>query len=254
MYCAGLYEESHGIVANYMYDPITNQTFNLRSKETFWWDGGEPLWVTVQRSNLKSGVYFWPGSESKVRGLYPNKYFAYNKSVKFEDRVDTVVEWLSNDIDLAMLYFHEPDSTGHQYGPNSPEVIAKVEEMDTLLGYIVSKIDNASLWDSVNVLVTSDHGMTEVSTNKLIDLLDYVDKSDITHAPSYGPVANIKVKDGKLEDTMRRLSNVSHLTVYRREDVPSYWHYSNNPRILDIVAVADEHWSIAVVTNFLLKL
>ena len=52
---AGLYEESHGIVANHMYDPTRNATFGMASKESFWWDGGEPVWVTVEKHGKSSG-------------------------------------------------------------------------------------------------------------------------------------------------------------------------------------------------------
>ncbi|WAQ96882.1 ENPP4-like protein [Mya arenaria] len=243
----GLFEESHGIIANSMYDPVTQKHFTMSSKESFWWDGGEPLWATVQRSDLRSAVYYWPGSEAEIRGLRPNIYFPYNESVNFYSRVDTVVQWLANDsynIDFAMLYFHEPDHTGHMYGPDSTEVLTKVEEMDAILGYIVESFTNASLWANVNVLVTSDHGMTEISHDKTIDLLAYVDNAAMEQVPSMGPVANIRVADGMLEEVIANLSSAPHLKVYRREEVPEFWYYKNNERILDIVAVADEHWSI----------
>ena len=52
---AGLYEESHGIVANHMYDPTRDATFGMASKESFWWDGGEPVWVTAEKHGKSSG-------------------------------------------------------------------------------------------------------------------------------------------------------------------------------------------------------
>ena len=52
---AGLYEESHGIVANHMYDPTRNATFGMASKESFWWDGGEPVWVTAEKQDKSTG-------------------------------------------------------------------------------------------------------------------------------------------------------------------------------------------------------
>ena len=118
----GMYEESHGIIANKMYDPIFDETFSMATKDTKWWDAGHPLWVMVQRHGLRSGVYYWPGSESEIRGRRPNIFMPYNQSVPFRPRVDTVTDWLSDnsyDIDLAMLYFHEPDYTGYMYGPSS---------------------------------------------------------------------------------------------------------------------------------------
>ena len=51
----GLYPESHGIVANAMYDPVRNATFRKWSTETFWWEGGEPIWITAEKQNRKTG-------------------------------------------------------------------------------------------------------------------------------------------------------------------------------------------------------
>lgn len=244
----GLYEESHGIISNAMYDPITGQRFNMGSKETFWWDGGEPLWVTVEKAGLKSATYYWPGSESVIRGHRPTEYRKYNESVEFNVRVDTVVDWLTDpekDISFAMLYFHEPDLTGHVYGPDSEEVLAKVRAMDEVLGYIVSSFDSARLWESVNLIVTSDHGMTQIDSSNLIDLLHYVSNDVLIQVPpSMGSTANIMVAAGKVDEVLRNLSRAEHMDVYRRQDVPERFHYSNNPRILDIVAIADEHWTI----------
>ena len=45
----------------------------------------------------------------------------------YEDRVATAVDWLHvQDMDLVALYFDEPDTSGHQYGPFSPQVADKV--------------------------------------------------------------------------------------------------------------------------------
>lgn len=43
----GLYEETHGIVGNYMFDPALNDTFYLNNTNPLWWDNGfnTPIWV-----------------------------------------------------------------------------------------------------------------------------------------------------------------------------------------------------------------
>jgi hypothetical protein len=51
------------------------------------------------------------------------KYLSYNKSMPYEARVDTLIQWMQNDsLRLTTLYFEEPDLTGHSYGPDSPQV------------------------------------------------------------------------------------------------------------------------------------
>lgn len=245
----GLYEESHGIISNAMYDPVFNETFNMGSKESKWWDGGHPLWNLVQRHGLKSGVYYWPGSESEIRGLRPNIWRPYNETVPFRPRVDTVIGWLTdstNVIDFAMLYFHEPDATGHQYGPNSQQVLDKVSEMDGILGYIFEKFNESNLWDTVNLIVTSDHGMAEIDPrNKSIDLSEHIDISAIAIMPDQGPITHILPVSGREDELYNNMSSLPHMRVFKKEDIPDDWHYKHNRRILPILGVADEGWLIS---------
>ena len=249
----GLYEESHGIIANKMYDPVFNETFTMSTKDTKWWDAGHPLWNMVQRHGLRSGVYYWPGSEARVRGLLPNIYRAYNQSVPFKPRVDTVMDWLSNkahNIDLAMLYFHEPDYTGHQFGPNSNQVLDKVKYMDGILGYIIQKLNESNLLETVNLLITSDHGMTDIDPrNRHIDLSEHIDVSAIDLMPDDGPITHIQAVAGREDELYQNLTRLPHMRVFKKEDIPDEWHYRNNRRILPILGVADEGWMIFKV-NF----
>ena len=54
----GNYEESHGIVANSMYDPVFNATFHMSTVEERWWNGAEPIWVTAKKAGRKVGMRF----------------------------------------------------------------------------------------------------------------------------------------------------------------------------------------------------
>ena len=144
----GLYEESHGIVANKFYDPNMHKQFDYHSKtvqESVWW-GGEPIWVTSELQGKHSGVFFWVGSEAEIKHVRPTQWRKYNQSVPWKKRVDTVVSWLANkptdedknlyNISLALLYFSQPDHYGHIYGPESEEVTKMIEKCDNITGII----------------------------------------------------------------------------------------------------------------------
>ncbi|XP_064629010.1 ectonucleotide pyrophosphatase/phosphodiesterase family member 5-like isoform X2 [Lineus longissimus] len=67
----GLWEESHGIVDNDMYDPKFNRTFTKARvsdmKDSFWWDNGAiPIWIANEQEDEKrrSGTIYWAGSQS----------------------------------------------------------------------------------------------------------------------------------------------------------------------------------------------
>ncbi|PVD29810.1 hypothetical protein C0Q70_09067 [Pomacea canaliculata] len=226
----GLYEESHGIVANRMYDPDHNASFTMSSTESFWWEGGEPVWVTADKQNKKTGVYFWPGSEAEIRGRRPQKWFKYNESVPFNERVATAIGWFTEDnMDFVAMYFNEP-----------------VREMDQLLGNILDTIDSKGLRDTVNVIVTSDHGMTRVdSQNKVSDRhMEVVDSSMIQRVVDSGVITAIIPAEGQEQEVVDRLNNQSHVTVYQKEKMPDHFHYKNNPRITPIIVMADEGWQL----------
>ena len=225
-----------------MYDPEFKEFFSMRTIEDKWWSGGEPIWITAKRQSKRSATFFWPGSEAKIGGLRPDFYMKYNTSYPYRERIDTVVNWFTNDnINIATLYFNEPDSTGHSYGPNSQQVLDKVEEMDGHIGYLISKLRDARLYEDMNIIITSDHGMEETSPDKFIDLSECVNRTDVYRIGNFGPTtSNIIPRYGKEELIFTQLKNCHpNLTVSRKEDLPERWHYKNNKRVLQLIAFAD---------------
>ena len=183
----GLYEESHGIVANEFYDPVYNETVNIVTmmNDIKWWNGTgtqkvEPVWVTNDAEgddHHTSGAFYWPGSE--VKGMRP-KYFIspFNMSIPFSLRVDTVAGWFTQEdrpINFGVMYYHEPDETGHQHGPDSTEMVDMIVTLDQYLGYMIKVFNAKHIFDGLNIILTSDHGMSEMKDNVYLD--DYVDPS-----------------------------------------------------------------------------
>ena len=206
----GLYEESHGVIGNTMYDPKFDKYFNIKNAsnvaDTFWFDNGEPMysgfpepiWLTNQNTGGKhprrSGVMFWPGSEAKNMTAY--HFMKYDPDLPNKERIDTVVNWFAtedNPINLGLLYFSEPDHTGHSVGPDSEAMIDLIVTLDELVGYLVQKLQEGRLWSRMNLIITSDHGMAEVK--EVIALDDIVDKS-LYENINGGPVWNILPKEG----------------------------------------------------------
>uniref|UniRef100_A0A672YZ40 SMB domain-containing protein n=2 Tax=Sphaeramia orbicularis TaxID=375764 RepID=A0A672YZ40_9TELE len=92
----GLYPESNGLIDNSMYDPVMDASFSLSSpeKDNPAWYLGQPIWHTAKHQGLKSGTFFWPGSDVKINGSFPDIYRPYNGKIPFEERVLTVLKWL----------------------------------------------------------------------------------------------------------------------------------------------------------------
>lgn len=205
----GLYEESHGMVANEMYDPEFNETFSLESLEDVikskWFDnGGEPIWVTNQKQStssapLRSGSLFWPGSMASVHGFLPTKYLAYNPEMTFQERVDIIISWyLDKDpINLGLLYYEHPDHEGHQFGPESDNMTKTIQKLEDLTGYLLNSLEKNKLLDKINVILTSDHGMTSTPSSETIALEDYVNKELYKVFVNNNPVVSIIPQNSK---------------------------------------------------------
>lgn len=89
----GLYAESHGIVASYMYDPRSHKHFTLvNDTDPMWWSQAEPLWITAQRYGYKTATAMWPGSDAINRtGTY---FLPYSSLVSFQERLGALIQWI----------------------------------------------------------------------------------------------------------------------------------------------------------------
>ncbi|XP_028997397.1 ectonucleotide pyrophosphatase/phosphodiesterase family member 5 isoform X2 [Betta splendens] len=247
----GLYAESHGVVANEMYDPVLNRSFSMDTDsvhDPWWWEEAVPLWVSIQKAGGRSGAAMWPGSDVKIHGTYPNKYLAYNASVPFEARVERIVEWFSapegEAVDFGVLYWEEPDESGHRYGPQSSSMDEVIVGIDEKLGFLINELRKAGLYEKVNLIVTSDHGMTQLFSENIIELDEYVNR-DLYTWVDRSPVVGILPVEGKLDEVYGKLVDANpNMVVYKKEEIPLHFHYRHNGRIMPIVVEAKEGWTI----------
>ncbi|NWX87652.1 ENPP5 phosphodiesterase, partial [Nothoprocta ornata] len=245
----GLYAESHGVVANEMYDPTLNETFSMNRMEIYnskFWEEASPIWVTNEIEGHKSGAAMWPGTDVKIHGLLPTHYMPYNESVSFEDRVARLIAWFTSKepINLGLLYWEQPDEMGHILGPENPLMGPIISDIDKKLGYLISELKKAKLWNVINVIITSDHGMSQSSSERLIELDQYVDR-ELYKVIDYSPAVAILPEEGKLDEVYEALVNAHpNMTVYKKEQIPNRLHYKHNSKIQPILALADEGWEI----------
>lgn len=261
----GLYPESHGIVDNSMYDEKINETFMLyggnaevRSNPAWW--GGEPLWITARKQGKKSAAYFWVGSDVNISGHYPDIWKHYDGDIPYEERVDTVIDWLSlpdgDRPDFLMLYFDEPDHTGHTVGPDGPEVNEMLRKMDNIIAYLMNGLYRKQIHNCVNLIVLADHGMEKTSCSRRVFLDKYIKPDDYLifdgiigslHKDFYMKDNVVKKKETPtpLEDVMGLLTCKSgHLQTFSKSDIPARHHYTNNRRIGDIIIDVQAQWMV----------
>jgi arylsulfatase A-like enzyme len=65
--------------------------------------------------------------------------------------------------ELSVVWFRNPDTTEHWYGPGTADARQSLRDMDALLGKLIDKLSALSLRDSTDIIVVSDHGHNSVS-------------------------------------------------------------------------------------------
>lgn len=247
----GLYPENHGIIANNFTNPFNNQKYTLYDsnivREAQWYKG-EAIWETAKRQGVKTASYFWPGSLLNIDYRRPNysKQFIY--TTPYDDRINGVLEWLQLPYDerpkLIMVYFDATDTSGHNYGPNSSEVNQSIAMEDSLLGKIFLGLQKLNLIDSTNVIVLSDHGMTELSSDKVINI-DKLLSGFMFKSSDKGTIMFIYPNEDEKNAVYQRLKDSEkNYNTYWKKDLPEYLHYKNNPFVAEIVLIADLGYSL----------
>lgn len=244
----GLYPEHTGLVGNTMYDPQFEQWYRLSDRDAVEdprWYGGEPIWNTAEKQGLRAGTMFWVGSEAPIQNIRPTYWKVYDESMSYEARIDTVVKWLSypegKSVDFATLYFEMVDAVGHRYSLQSDTLNATIRRADQLLGYLKQELRVAGEWEATNLLIVSDHGMTNLSAERTIMLDDIIDMEDVERI-SWNPATMIQPKEGKTNEMCRALKeqqSENHYRVYRKEELPERFHLKNHRRVPELIVVAD---------------
>lgn len=247
----GLYAENHGIVSNTIYDPVFNERFTISNPDAVldgkWWEG-QPIWVTAEKQNQKAATYFWPGSESEIQETRPSYYEAYRGDAPHNSRVDKVVSWLKKDKadrpTFLSLYFSIVDSEGHNHGPDSPEVVDAIVEVDRAVGRLIASLKTEKLYEDLNIILVSDHGMIKTNSQSVVYIDDYINLSEVSITDWY-PILGIWPLDGVSTDSLYNQLHGKHpeLDVYKKEDLPAEFGYSSHRRIPPILGVLSEGWA-----------
>lgn len=248
----GRHPGTHGVVANNMWDPRREASFSLGDREAvndgFWYQGGEPIWVTAEQQGLIAATYFWPGSEAMIQRTRPSHYRPYDGRVPHAERIDQVLEWLAmpeaERPDFLTLYFSSVDSRGHGDGPAAPSVLEAAAEIDAELGRLFSELEARGQLDSLNVLLVSDHGMSSVSRERTVALDEHIDLSKV-RVSDWGPAAQIWAGEMSADEIVAALKGVEHLQAFTRADIPERYHFDSHYRVPDVLVEADPGWLIS---------
>ena len=175
--------------------------------------------------------------------------FNYSNETNWRENIDTVMEWFTvNNLDFIALYFGEPDSAGHKYGPESTQRKNMIKQVDRTIGYLRQRIQESGLESKLNLIITSDHGMeTVIKTNEIhISTVENFTFKDIQfELLDYGPNGLLVPREGKLEHVYSVLKNAHpNLHVYKKADFPRRFRYANHSRITPLLLYSDPGYVI----------
>ncbi|KAM9353577.1 ectonucleotide pyrophosphatase/phosphodiesterase family member 7 [Symphorus nematophorus] len=250
----GRWVEDHEVVHNMMFNATTN--LKVPHKQTLskskWWDNGVlPLWITAQNQGLKTASFYFPGGGATYSGQVVNRSLVErfdhvdDNETEWRENIDKVMSWFSDeDFHLVTLYYGEPDNVGHAKGPDHPRRKEIIRQIDRTIGYLREAIARRNLTDSLNVIITSDHGMTTVKKRPQVDeiiLNKYLNLIKLTSFEilDYGGFGILTPRPGKEQMVFDLLSKAPNLTVYKKDEFPESFHLAKSKRLPPIVIVAD---------------
>lgn len=176
----------------------------------------------------------------------------YERGLTFIERMDKAIEWLTLDKDPAnfvLVYIDEPDEISHNYGPFSPQTREVIKKLDDAIAYFLDKLKEFGLINDTNIIIVSDHGMSEVRPERVLVLNGMCDTEDIL-VSGVSPNLNLFVKDkANIEKVYLQLKEASDelpFSVYKTGEVPAHYHFNNHRRIGDIVIEADDGYEVVL--------
>lgn len=240
--------DHHGIVGNTMEDSQRpGEVFKMATKDPFWWDQAEPIWISAEKQDIRTATMFWPGSEVDFNGIRPADWWPFNEKLSNDRRVNAVVDWMRRPADirpkLVTLYFDTVDTAGHYHGPAPSEKLhAAIAAVDAEIGRLNQQLD--ALDQPVNFVIASDHGMTETAPDRII-YLDKILARDQYRLVEDGNYAGFEPLEGN-EAALRAafLRPHDNMQCWDRDNIPAHFAYGKNPRVPSILCLPKIGWVV----------
>lgn len=262
----GLYPESHGIVSNIMYDNETGKSCVMMpgrgSTDPHWWNRAEPIWVTAEKEGKNAAMYWWAGCEVEIRGVHPmicerHRYGPGTEDEKADyfERIDDIMEMFKpshvDRLSLVLMYYGAVDYAGHYFGPRTSETRRALLDIDEILLRMIKEVEKAGLQEEVSIMVVSGHGMTDVRqrTTQYIDLEKFA--TSIKYQVSYGSTTMLVAQDGTTDELYTDLkeAKINGITVYKKEEIPDWYHLKNSSMVGDIFIKAEKGYYLKALND-----
>lgn len=253
----GLHPENHGMISNAPYDRAMGRKFKngKDSRSPDWWQG-EPIWISAEKQGLKAATYFWVGSEAPIDNIQPTFWKAYDQDKAYGERIKEVLSWLAlpetDRPNLVTLYFSAVDSASHDHGLNSRQERKALKKVDRHIGKLLKGLERLALLQEANIVIVSDHGMVDLSDDRVINLDKWVRLNDFiipdwsqSRGPAYTPFLSLFGSAKEIDRIYTVLKDKhDHMRVLRRHDFDEQYHFNHPTRAPDLMILADPGWTL----------
>jgi len=154
---------------------------------------------------------------------------------------------LSQRPQLVLSYLPEVDQNGHAHGPNSGDVDDALELVDQFVEGLWGLVVERNLTGVVDVVVVSDHGMTETSDVRLVFLDELLGEdlyAKVEHKEGW-PSAGLRFREDAgvdeaqvVEMLKAKAKEVGGFQVYTHETMPERYHFVR-PLLLPLLPPAN---------------
>jgi predicted AlkP superfamily pyrophosphatase or phosphodiesterase len=136
------------------------------------------------------------------------------------------------------------DHAGHDFGPGSPELKEAVGKVDVAIGRLLDGLEQRGIAGKINIVIVSDHGMSQLSRDHIDVLNDYIDLSRIEVMYDGPTFSFYPKKETDTRDLIARMKKIPHARLYSLANAPKRFHYSGSNRLTPYFLLMDDGWSI----------
>jgi hypothetical protein len=209
--CTGAYPGQHGIVAYEAVDPVTDAVFNHLSG---WRSGPDPAsWQrvpTLFETGAAAGIRSYLVGHARyattrlTQAVHRGAEYVPARSIA--DRMTTALSLLGGGRSVVFVYVPELDMAAHQYGWQSPQWTAALEELDAGIALL-----DRGLGKNQGALLTADHGMVDISAGGKI-FFDHEPElvAGVKHVAGDYRCVQLHLEAGASAGDVERLARVWH--------------------------------------------
>ncbi|XP_074652739.1 glycerophosphocholine cholinephosphodiesterase ENPP6-like isoform X2 [Tubulanus polymorphus] len=251
----GMYPEKHGLISDYMFDPLNYETFeagkNPESTKSYWWNSVEPIWISTSKLRISTYMELAYGCQVAIKNEHPvycrppNNYGSLTMSDVCDGVSEGVKRIADGSVDFVFTYIDHVNTAGRKYGPFDKRTRAAVRHVDHLIQRIITETEKLGLSEMLNIVLVSDHGMEYCSPVFVIDMSRYIVSADVVRFKEDGAMLWIWPADNKIMQVYKHVTSFVKTFnserfegVYLRKDIPEKYRLGLSYRASPILVVA----------------